>query len=102
VGYGAPFAPDYRMGAVAAAGIQGLSVTQRSAAVGGKSTAFSPILALGVRASLHTGVFALWAGLDGCWRAQSLQFDEPEPMRLPRWFVAASLGALWLAAGAQP
>jgi hypothetical protein len=97
--YGAPFAPGYGLGIVAAPGIQGLSYVGRQDGGEDQSTAFSPLLALGVRAGLQSGALTLWTGVDGCWRSAELRLDMAEPIELPRWSVTFSLGAFWHAAG---
>jgi hypothetical protein len=98
--YGAPFAPEHRLGIVAGVGIQGLSLLRREREADDAATAFTTVLALGIRGSVQTGQIALWAGVDACRRNAVLRLDTPEPIELPQWSVTAAFGAFWQAAGA--
>ena len=101
LGWGAPFAPERRLGLVASVGLQGLSVVGRDPGAKGDANGLAPIAGLGLRGSLRWGRTAAWVGLDGGYRLQPLEVGAPFQLSLPRAFVTLTVGVLMLADGTE-
>jgi hypothetical protein len=96
VSLGAPYAPDYRVGAVLLAGWEWLSAFGEGAGPDGLQTDSSPTLCLGLRTSLRLGAYSPWLGVDAIYRIDPPSLGAPFAAHTERVSVLGSIGLLLL------
>ena len=96
VSLGAPYAPDYRVGAVLLAGWEWLSAFGEGAGPDGLQTDSSPTLSLGLRTSLRLGAYSPWLGIDAIYRIDPPSLGAPFAAHTERFSVLGTIGIVLL------
>jgi hypothetical protein len=96
VSLGAPYAPDYRVGAALLVGWEWLSAFGEGEGPNSLQTDSSPTLSLGVRGSLRSGVYSPWLGIDGIYRIDPPSLGAPFAAHTQPLSVMVSIGVVLL------
>jgi hypothetical protein len=95
IAWGAPFAPDHRVGLLLLGGAEWFSVFG-GAGPNSQQTESTATVMLGGRVAQRLGSVGLWVGLDGLYRFSDLSFGQPIAVDLAPFTVFGSIGVTLL------